>query len=180
MGSSPGSAGPPLHFPGQLSQSCRQHHWFTSRSHFLILIAPPALCASGGQASVTPLDALGHLITGGHLKSDVVLSGTADRSGSGGIEAAPTLAHCRVIHPTEEPTAPGDIKSQAAQIPIPTRKATWDRYPDILGGWSIRFLRVLDHGFPEVPQAWLELFTVNHHCPTKPHKILNMRPSSLL
>lgn len=122
--SSPESTWPPLHFPGQLAQRCYQHHRFTSRSHFLVLGAPPALYAPGGQASVTPLDALGQLIAGGHLKSDVVLSGPADHSGSGGIEAAPTLAHCRVIHPTEEPTALGDIKSQAAQRPIPIRKAT--------------------------------------------------------
>lgn len=95
-GSNPGSAWPPVHFPGQFAQRCHQHHRFTSKSHFLVLGAPPALCAPGGQASATPFDALGQLIAGGHLKSDLVLSGPADRSGpagrSGGMEATPTPA----------------------------------------------------------------------------------------
>lgn len=76
-GSNPGSAWPPVHFPGQFAQRCHQHHRFTSKSHFLVLGAPPALCAPAGQASATPFDALGQLIAGGHLKSDLVLSGPA-------------------------------------------------------------------------------------------------------
>lgn len=90
-GSNPGSAWPPVHFPGHLAQRCHQHHRFTSKSHFLVLGAPPALCAPGGQASATPFDALGQLIAGSQLKSDLVLSGPADRSG--GMEATPTLAY---------------------------------------------------------------------------------------
>lgn len=50
------------------------------------------------------------------------------------LRPSPLWLTVMLIHPTEEATALGDIKSQAAKRQIPTGKAIWDRYPDILGG----------------------------------------------